>query len=229
MKILIIEDDYGIIEAITFAFKVGWTDVELISAESGEEGLKMIDTESPEVIILDLGLPDIDGFTVLKQIRLFYNIPVIILTVSGEENNIIKGLELGGDEYMTKPFKPLELIARIKKALKNRDIYYEQPVLDYGWLQINLSTRKVKIREKTIQLTSTELSILHYLAVNIGKAVTSRNLAERVWGSDYFDSNKAIRVYIRRLRKKIEEDADNPKFIITCSGTGYMLAKPVKI
>jgi two-component system KDP operon response regulator KdpE len=216
MKILIIEDDYRIIESITFAFKVGWPEVEIIATESGEEGLKMIDTDTPEAVILDLGLPDIDGFKILKQIRLFYNIPVIILTVSGEESSIIKGLELGADEYITKPFKPLEFIARTKKAFKTRDIYYEQPILDYGWLQINLSTKKVKIKTKIIQLTNTEISILHYLAINSGKAVTNLSLAEHVWGIDYPNSSKAIRVYIRRLRNKIEEDADNHQYILTC-------------
>ncbi|MFZ7101807.1 MAG: response regulator transcription factor [Peptococcaceae bacterium] len=228
MKILVIEDDYGIIEAITFAFKVGWPEVEIISAENGEDGLKMVDNESPSMVILDLGLPDTDGFSILKQIRLFYNIPVVILTVSGEENNVIKGLELGADEYITKPFRPLEMIARIKKALKNKDIYYEQPSLDYGWLKINLTTRIVVINEKAIQFTGTELLILHYLAINAGKAIANQVLAERVWGNDYPDSNKAIRVYIRRIRKKIEEDSDSPKILLTCPGMGYMLVKPAK-
>jgi two-component system KDP operon response regulator KdpE len=225
MKILIIEDDYQIIEALSFLFKVGWADVEIISAESGEEGLNMITTASPEVNILDLGLPDINGFTILKNIRLFSNIPIIILTVSGEENNIIKGLEMGADEFITKPFKSLELIARIKKALKNRNLFYEQPALDYGWLKVNLATRIVIINNKTIQLTGTELLILHYLAINVGKTLTNRQIAERIWGSNYLDSNKAIRVYIRRLRKKIEKDANHPQFILTCPGMGYMLSK----
>jgi two-component system KDP operon response regulator KdpE len=229
MKILVIEDDYGIIETLTFTFKVSWPEVEIISGESGEEGLQLIEDESPEMIILDLGLPDIDGFNVLKQIRLYYNIPVLILTVSGEENNIIKGLELGADEYITKPYKPLELIARIKKSLKNKNIYYEQPALDYGWLKINLTTRIVAINGTNIQFTSTELLILHYLAINVGKSISNRNLAEHVWKNDYPDSNKAIRVYIRRIRKKIEENANKPKILLTCPGMGYMLIKPVKI
>ena len=228
MKILIIEDDAKIIESIRFVFQVGWPEANVISSKHGEEGLEMIEKESPQLVILDLGLPDIEGFEVLKQIRLFSNIPVVILTVSGEEENIIKGLELGADEYITKPFKPLELIARVKKALKNHLVSQSgtEVSLDYGNLRIFLAAQKVQIDNQTIKLTSTESLILKYLASNAGMAVPNDALAEHIWGNIYPDCNKAIRVYIRKLRKKLEKDASNPQLIITRPGIGYMLVKP---
>jgi len=228
MKILIIEDDAKIIESIRFVFQVGWPEAKVISSKHGEEGLEMIEKESPQLVILDLGLPDIEGFEVLKQIRLFSNIPVVILTVSGEEENIIKGLELGADEYITKPFKPLELIARVKKALKNHLVSQSgtEVSLDYGNLRIFLAAQKVQIDNQTIKLTSTESLILKYLASNAGMAVPNDALAEHIWGNIYPDCNKAIRVYIRQLRKKLEKDASNPQLIITRPGIGYMLVKP---
>jgi DNA-binding response OmpR family regulator len=228
MKILIIEDDSKIIESIRFVFQVGWPEVKIISTRHGEEGLEMVENESPQLVILDLGLPDIEGFEVLRQIRLFSNIPVVILTVSGEEENIIKGLELGADEYITKPFKPLELIARVKKALKSHLVTKSgaEISLDYGNLRIFVSEQKVQIDNKTIKLTSTESLILKYLASNAGMAVPNEALAEHIWGNTYPDCNKAIRVYIRQLRKKLEKDADNPQLIITRPGIGYMLIKP---
>ena len=228
MKILIIEDDAKIIESIRFVFQVGWPEAKVISTKHGEEGLEMIEKESPQLVILDLGLPDIEGFEVLKQIRLFSNIPVVILTVSGEEENIIKGLELGADEYITKPFKPLELIARVKKALKNHLVSQSgtEVSLDYGNLRIFLAAQKVQIDNQTIKLTSTESLILKYLASNAGMAVPNDALAEHIWGNIYPDCNKAIRVYIRQLRKKLEKDASNPQLIITRPGIGYMLVKP---
>ena len=228
MKILIIEDDSKIIESIRFVFQVGWPEVKIISTRHGEEGLEMVENESPQMVILDLGLPDIEGFEVLRQIRLFSNIPVVILTVSGEEENIIKGLELGADEYITKPFKPLELIARVKKALKSHLITKSgtEMSLDYGNLRIFISEQKVQIDNTTIKLTSTESLILKYLASNAGMAVPNEALAEHIWGNTYPDCNKAIRVYIRQLRKKLEKDANNPQLIITRPGIGYMLIKP---
>jgi DNA-binding response OmpR family regulator len=228
MKILIIEDDSKIIESIRFVFQVGWPEAKIISTRHGEEGLEIIEKESPQLVILDLGLPDIEGFEVLRQVRLFSNIPVVILTVSGEEENIIKGLELGADEYITKPFKPLELIARVKKALKNHFVPKSgtEMSFDYGDLHIFISEQKVQIDNRTIKLTSTEALILKYLASNAGMVVPNDALAEHIWGNNYPDSSKAIRVYIRQLRKKIEKDADNPQLIITRPGIGYMLVKP---
>jgi len=225
MKVLVIEDDPKIIETLTFAFNIGWPEINVVSTKHGEEGIRMVETESPAVVILDLGLPDIDGFTVLEQIRLFSHVPVVILTVSGEEDSVIKGLELGADEYIVKPFRPLELMARIKKVLKMRNLSYAEPSLNYGWLRLDVSKREVSLSGKIVRLTGTEMLLLHHLALNLGATINNRMLAERVWGGNYPGSEKAVRVYIYRLRQKLEKDANNPQLIITCPGVGYMLSK----
>jgi DNA-binding response OmpR family regulator len=225
MKVLVIEDDPEIIETLTFAFNVGWPEVNVVSTKHGEEGIRMVEAESPAIIILDLGLPDVDGFTVLEQIRLSSQVPVVILSVSGEEESVIKGLELGADEYIVKPFRPLELMARIKKILKIRNLSHTEPSLDYGWLRLDVLKREVNLGGKVVQLTGTEMLLLHHLALNLGIAIDNRLLAERVWGGNYPGYGKAIRVYIRRLRQKLEKDANNPQLILTRPGAGYMLAK----
>ncbi len=226
MKVLVIEDDPKIVETLIFAFNVGWPEVNVISTRHGEEGVKMVETEAPTVIILDLGLPDMDGFAVLEQIRLFSHTPVIILSVSGEEESVIKGLELGADEYIVKPFRPLELMARIKKVLKIRNLSYSEPSLNYGWISLDIPKREVRLNGKIIRLTNTEMVILHHLALNRGAIISKRMLAERVWGDNYPSSNEGVRVYIQRLRQKLEKDARQPKLILTFPGEGYMFDKP---
>lgn len=228
MKVLVIEDDPKIVETLTFAFSVGWPEVNVVSTKHGEEGIRMVEAESPAIIILDPDLPDMDGFTVLEQIKLFSQVPVVILSVSGEEETVVKGLELGADEYIIKPFRPLELMARIKKILKMRNLSHAEPSLDYGWLRLDVSKREVNMGGKIVQLTGTEMLLLHHLALNLGAAIDNRVLAGRVWGGNYPGSGKAIRVYIHRLRQKLEKDASNPQLILTRPGAGYMLTKPKK-
>lgn len=226
MKVLVIEDDPKIVETLSFAFNVGWPEVKIITTRHGEEGIRMVETESPTIIILDLGLPDMDGFTVLEQIRLFSHTPVVILSVSGEEDSVIKGLELGADEYIVKPFRPLELMARIKKILKMRNLSYAEPSLNYGWISLDIPKREVRLNGKIIRLTNTEMILLHHLALNRGVIINKRMLAERVWGDNYPSSNEGVRVYIQRLRQKLEKDAKHPQLILTFPGEGYMLEKP---
>ena len=223
MNILIVEDDCKISEMIAIVLKIGWKDATMIFAGTGEEALNEIENKLPDIIILDLWLPDMEGFEILKRVRLFSGIPIVILTANGDETSIVKGLELEADEYIVKPFKPLELIARIKKTLKGKHYECENPELDYGWLKISLTSHKVIMKEREIHLTNTELIILHHLAVCMGKEVTNQEMAEHIWGSSCIDDSKAISVYIRRLRQKIV--TDDHQSIITCRG-GYMLAKP---
>jgi DNA-binding response OmpR family regulator len=227
MKVLIIEDDANIVETLTFAFDIGWPEVKLISTKHGKEGLRMVQAESPAIVILDLGLPDIDGFSILKQIRLFSNIPIIILSVAGEEESVIKGLELGADEYIKKPFRPLEFMARVKKILQLRNLSYAEPTINYGWINLDIPKRIVNLNGKTIQLTSTEMTLLHHLTLNRGAIISKRMLAERIWGCNYPGSDEGIRVYIRRLRQKLEKDPKHPQLIYTFPGEGYMLDKPI--
>lgn len=225
MKFLIIEDEPNIVESVALALKIRWPEAQLVSTHLGEKGVEMVETEAPDAVILDLGLPDMSGFEVLKEIRLFHNVPIVILTVRADEADIVKGLEWGADDYMVKPFKQLELLARLR-AITRRQRPSQGELLICGKLRFNPTTRQLFYGDKEISLTGTESQILHQLMQNAGYPVSHSSLAEAVWGADYPDAADAIKVHIRRLREKLEADPSNPQFILTKSGTGYLLAKP---
>lgn len=226
MKVLIVEDDREIVEIITLAFEIRWPEAQLVSTHLGEQGVEMVESESPDVVILDLGLPDISGFDVLKEIRTFSTVPVLILTVRGEESDVVKGLEWGADDYMTKPFRQLELLSRIKALTRRARATAGETILVCGNLRFNPTTMQLLQDEKEIQLTRTEGSILNKLMVNAGQVVIYSSIAEAVWGENYPDAVDSLRVYIRRLREKIEENPDKPQIILTKMGLGYSMAKP---
>lgn len=225
MKVLIVEDDHEIVEIISLAFEIRWPEAELVSTHLGEQGISMVETEDPDVVILDLGLPDISGFDVLKEIRTFSVVPILILTVRGEEADVVKGLEWGADDYMVKPFRQLELLSRIK-ALTRRAGGVSGDILVYGDLRYNPTTMELMKGDTEIKLTRTECNILHKLMSNVGQVVIYSSIAESVWGDDYPDAVDSLRVYIRRLREKIEENPDKPVIILTKTGVGYLMAKP---
>ncbi len=225
-KVLIVEDDPEIVDSITLACQMDWPEADLVSARTGEEGIEMVETEQPDIAILDLGLPDTDGFEVLRQIRLFSSIPVIILSVRGEETDIIKCLEWGADDYMTKPFRKKELLSRLKVRLhKQTPPDLEVPII-YGSLCLDPSTFQLTYASKDINLTVSEGRILQLLMRNTGGVVTHSRLAEVVWGEDYPRAIDSLRTYIRKLREKLEANPSRPKLILTKSGVGYSLAKP---
>jgi two-component system KDP operon response regulator KdpE len=226
MKVLIIEDDREIVEIITLAFEIRWPGVELVNTHLGNKGVELAAAENPDVIILDLGLPDTNGFDVLKEIRTFSDIPVMILTVRGEEADIVKGLEWGADDYMVKPFRQLELLSRVKALTRRGASTVRDTLITIGNLSYNPAIRQLFRNNKEVLLTRTEGTILYQLMRNAGQVVTHTGLAEAVWGDDYPDAVDSLRVYIRRLREKIEETPDNPTMILTKTGVGYMLAKP---
>ena len=226
MKVLVIEDDQGIVEAISLAFQIRWPEAELISTHLGEKGIAMVESNKPDVVILDLGLADISGFEVLKQIRLFSDVAVLILTVRAEEADVVKGLEWGADDYMTKPFRQLELLSRVKALTRRRSALAEKTTLVRGQLQLNPATNQLFYGKKEIDLTPTEKHILYNLMKNAGQVVTYSSLAELLWGEDYVNAADSLKVYIRRLREKIEADPSNPTLILTKAGVGYQLAKP---
>lgn len=228
MKVLIIEDDPGIVDAISLAFHMRWPEAKLVSTRLGDEGIGLVESEAPDIVILDLGLPDISGFEVLKQIRLFSAVPVIILTVRAEEADVVKGLEWGADDYVVKPFRQMELLARAKALLRRKTPPGEEPPLVCGPLRFDPSTRQVIYGEKEITLTRTEGHILHHLIKRAGKIVTHSSLAETVWGIDYPGAADSLKVHIRRLREKLEADPSHPQLILTKAGTGYFLAIPDK-
>ena len=226
MKVLIIEDDREIIEVISLAFQIRWPEVKLVSTHLGEKGVELVEQENPDFIILDLGLPDTSGFDVLKEVRTFSSVPILILTVRGDETDIVKGLEWGADDYMVKPFRQLELLSRIKALTRRVDRSGAETPLVWGELSFDPSTRQLFYGQKEIELTRTEGYVLHNLMKNAGRVVTYSALAEAVWGEDYPDAANALKVYILRLRQKLEADPSQPKLILNKAGIGYLLAKP---
>jgi len=225
MKVLLIEDDHEIIDAISLAFQIRWPEAEVVSTRLGEKGVELVETEAPDLVVLDLGLPDINGFEVLRQIRSFSHVPTIILTVRSDEADIVKGLEWGADDYMVKPFRQLELLARVKALIRRQGRSEEQPTV-CGPLRLDATTGQLYHDGKEITLTITETRILNHLMKNAGHVVTHSSLAESVWGDYYPGASDSLKVHIRRLREKIEADPGHPQFILTRTGIGYFLAKP---
>jgi two-component system response regulator VicR len=225
MKVLIIEDDKEIVDAISLAFQIRWPEAKVVSTRLGKKGVELVESEAPDIVILDLGLPDINGFEVLRQIRLFSSVPIIILTVRAEETDIVKGLEWGADDYIVKPFRQLELLARVR-ALIRRRTPAEEETLVVGPLRLEATTGQLLHNGQEIALTITESRLLSHLMRNAGHVVTHSSLAEAVWGNDYPGATDSLKVHIRRLREKIEADPSHPQLILTKSGVGYFLARP---
>jgi two-component system KDP operon response regulator KdpE len=223
MRIIIIEDNSDIVSVVSLALQIRWPDITIFASDKGEKGLSLIENENPDFVILDIGLPDIDGFDVLKQIRIFSMVSVIILTARDKESDIIRGLELGADDYIIKPFRQLELISRINAILRRQHIPGSGNFIKYKSLSIQPDLRALFVNDKKIGLTQTEGVIMFHLLRNAEKVIPISNLAEAVW--DFNDSStcESIRVYIHRLRNKIEKDPKNPVYIHTKAGVGYIL------
>jgi len=226
MKVLIIEDDREIVEVVSLTFQMRWPEVDLVSTNLGEKGVELVESENPDIVILDLGLPDTSGYEVLKQIRAFSEVPIIILTIRADEADIVRGLEWGADDYMVKPFRQLELMSRIRALTRRASSSDQESPLVCGQLRFDPSTRQLTDGEREISLTRTEGAILEHLMRNAGQVVTYSRLAEEVWGEEYPDSTDSLRVYIRRLREKVEAEPGDPQIILTKTGIGYLLVKP---
>ena len=225
MKILVIEDDDAVVDTIKLTFQIGWGSTEIISTGLGEEGIHLVESQSPDAVILDLGLPDINGFEVLKAIKLFSLVPVIVLTVQTDENSVVKAFELGADDYISKPFRQLELLARTKGAIKNRhpDIMSAPSI---GAFHFEASGRRLRYEDRKVNLTGTEHIILSYLLLNRGKIVTAEQLARQVWDSPYPGFEKSLRVYISHLRKKLKSISSRD--IIVCKPQiGYYISDKI--
>jgi two-component system KDP operon response regulator KdpE len=190
-------------------------------ASTGKEGIMMAANHPPELIILDLGLPDQSGHEVLADLRSWYDKGIIILSVQQNEDDIVKALDQGATDYLTKPFRPGELLARIRSALRRNISKSEQTVLIFGDLHIDLTNRIIKRKELPIKLTPTEYQLLTLLAKNEGKVLTHHFILKEIWGVAFQEETQYLRVYIAQLRKKIEEDPNHPQHIITESGVGY--------
>jgi len=225
VRVLLIEDDHEIIEAITLVFQIRWPEAKVISTRLGRKGIELVESEAPDIVILDLGLPDINGFEVLRQVRLFSRVPIIILTVRADEADVVKGLEWGADDYITKPFRQLELLSRVK-ALIRRQNPAEEAILVCGPLRLDTTASQLHYGEREIALTVTETRILGHLMKSAGHVVTHSSLSEAVWDNDYPGAADSLKVHIRRLREKIEADPGHPQLILTRTGLGYLVARP---
>ncbi len=223
MKLAIIEDDQSIINAIQVAFEFRWPDAQVHSAETGREGLALVKKESPDVVLLDINLPDISGFEVLKGIRAFSSVPVIILTVRADDTDVLRGLEAGADDYITKPFNYLTLLARVKAVLRrseNVPIKDSQNIALSPRLNIDFVNQKVRVDNRQVKLTPIEYQLLILLVKNKDKVVSYRQIMEEIWAKQDEQDTKNLRIYIRRLRKKLNDVP--PNMILNQHGQGYL-------
>ena len=191
------------------------------AAVTAKEGLIMASNHPPHLILLDLGLPDENGQVVLQKLRKWYTNPVIILSVQKDEENIISALDNGANDYLVKPFRTGELLARIRSALRERTGDEANSAITYRDLEIDLSTRTVKKNGELVKLTATEYNLLTLLTRNEGKVLTHQYLLRAIWGPGYINQSQYLRVYIAQIRKKIEDDPNHPVFLLTESGVGY--------
>jgi two-component system, OmpR family, KDP operon response regulator KdpE len=217
--ILVIDDEVQIRRLLEITLESNQLNVE--SAESAKEGLRIAASHPPDLIILDLGLPDENGHSVLKKLREWYTKPILILSAQSDEEDIIKALDNGANDYLIKPFRTGELLARIRSALRSNATEDSNPIVDCGELQIDLAARTVKKNNDMVKLTATEYKLLSLFAQQEGKVLTHQYLLREVWGPGFINQSQYLRVFIAQLRKKIERDPNRPAYIITESGVGY--------
>jgi two-component system KDP operon response regulator KdpE len=230
MKILVIDDAPDVIESVRLGFTLQWREVEVLGAERGERGLDLVEQEKPDLVLLDVGLPDIDGYEVLKQVRAFSDVPVVMLTARDDTLDLVKGLELGADDYVTKPFNHLELLARVKAVLRRLDMpapAARVPSFRSGDLDMDFARQELRLAGERVELTPTEYKLLYHLVRNAGYVLTHGTLLAKVWGREYVDEVDYLRVYVRRLRDKLGDDPERPRYIRTERGMGYrFIASP---
>ncbi len=226
MKILIVEDDSTIVDAIKCAFKLGWPGVEIIAVDWGQDGILMAETEAPDAIILDLGLPDINGMDVIKGIRKFSKVPILVLTARTEETIVVQALEAGANDYVSKPLRQMELLARVKRLIQSQEGQeFTSPVILGGFLY-DYEKREVVKNGETTRLRSIENSILYELLQRSPNVVSQSALIRAIWGEDYTDAGDSLKVHIRHLRERIEDNPSQPRMILTKPGYGYYFVKP---
>ena len=228
--ILVVDDEKPIADILQFNLvKEGYR---VICAYDGEEALQKVEEEQPDLMLLDIMLPKRDGMEVCREIRKKYTFPIIMLTAKGSEIDKVLGLEMGADDYVTKPFSTRELIARVKANMRRLSVstqveeVEETNDIQIGALTIQPDAYIVMKRDEAIELTHREFELLHYLAKHVGQVMTREHLLQTVWGYDYFGDVRTVDVTIRRLREKIEDNPSHPMWIVTRRGVGYYLRSP---
>ena len=218
-EILIIDDEPQIRKLLEITLESNGYKV--LQAENGKEGIIQAASHPPELILLDIGLPDKSGHEILKELRQWYNKSIIILSVQNSETDIVTALDNGATDYLSKPFRSAELLARIRSAIRRNQTTNNTTIMDAGDLQIDLAARTVRKNNELIKLTSTEFNLLSLFARNEGRVMTHRFILKEIWGVGYQTETQYLRVFVGSLRKKIEENPNNPLHIITESGVGY--------
>lgn len=228
MKFLIVDDDKSIVEAVTIGLQFQWQDAEVFTAPDGEQGLEMFFELSPDVTLLDINMPRMSGFELLQRIRELSDAPVLMLTARGDEMSKVKGLELGADDYLVKPFSHLELFARIKAVLRRAELpapVSAAPSFVSGDFAMNFDSREVTVSGEPVKLTPTEYKLLYQLVRNAGRILPFDTLLSKVWGDEYRGDMDYLKTYISRLRKKLGDDPENPHYILTERSVGYRFAR----
>jgi len=225
--VLVVDDEKTLVKALSFNLEKEGFRVE--QAYDGEEALNKVFDLKPDIVVLDLMLPEVDGFDVCRQIRKKLEVPIIMLTARSEDIDKVLGLELGADDYLTKPFNSRELVARIKAILRRSAARREEAkkLINVGSLQVDLLQHRARIGEQEINLTSKEFALLSFLATNAGNVYSREQLLEEVWGYDYYGDVRTVDVHIRHLREKIERDPAKPEMLITVWGTGYKIREDI--
>jgi len=224
MRILVADDEPDICEVVTAALSLHWHDCEVSTAGDGEEALDQFYQQNPDLLILDVCMPRLSGLEVLERVRRVSDVPVIVLSVRGEEIDKVRGLEMGADDYVTKPFGHLELLARVHAVMRRAEMIAptaRAPSFQSGDFAMNYARREVSMAGRIVDLTPTEYNLLYHLVRNAGHVMTHATLLSKVWGEEYAGEVDYLKVYIRRLREKIEPNPHNPWYILTERGLGY--------
>jgi DNA-binding response OmpR family regulator len=224
--ILTADDDHQILRLVTRNLELDG--YEVIAVSDGQAALEQIEAHSPDLVLLDIMMPRMDGFTVTQRVREFSSVPIMLLTARGQDQDKIHGLDLGADDYLTKPFSVEELLARVRAVLRRAqfavDVHGLSATTTVGELTIDYAQHLVTVRGQEVSLTPTEYRILAYLAQNAGRVITQDLLLEQVWGTEYLGESHMLQVNINRLRHKIEDDHTHPRYLLTKVGIGYLLA-----
>lgn len=227
MKILVVDDNPDLLQALLLGFKLLWPECQVVAAENGAQTQELFSKENPDIVLLDIAMPGLNGFEVLRRLREVSEVPVIMLTVRGEEQDKVRALEMGADDYVIKPFGAMELLFRIKAVLRRSALPVASiPPFTSGDLTIDYASGTVTVRGKPVKLTPTEYRLLCCLAGSPNQVVPRQTLLARIWGIEYHRESEFPKVYIKRLREKIEEDPSQPRHILTEVGQGYKLVTP---